>query len=92
MKRRSLATQSTGVSPIASDEVARGLERRVRLRREHDQVGAADDVLVRAALDAAARAPARGPRSRVARADDDVLAERAQPPRERAAEACRCRR
>ena len=66
-------------------QVARGVERPVRLRREDDQLGAADDLLVAAALDPELDrplAPARG----VARADMDVVAEAPQPFRQRATE------
>src|SRR5438874_5825767 len=70
------------------DELARGVERRVRLGRQHDEVGAAHDLLVRAALDAEldrALATALG----VTRADVDLVVEAAELPCERAAERAR---
>src|SRR5213076_746620 len=65
-------------------ELPRRLERRVRLDRQHDEVGVPDDLLVAAAayaeLDRALPAALV-----IARADGDVEPEIAEPGRERAA-------
>ena len=67
------------------DQLARRVERRVRLRREHDEVGALNDLLVAPTLDAELDRPLLAALG-VARADVDVLAERAEPARQRAPE------
>ena len=57
VKRRSLATQSTGVSPIASARLVAVSSAAFDFVGEHDEVRAADDVLVGAALDAELERP-----------------------------------
>src|SRR5437764_15411870 len=66
-------------------QLARRVERAVRLRREDDELSAAHDLLVAAALHAQLDRPLAAALG-IARADVDVVAERAEAPRQRAAE------
>ena len=67
------------------DQLARRVERAVRIRREDDQLSIADDFLVAAALHAQLDRPLAAALG-IARADVDVVAERTEALRQRAAE------
>ena len=84
----SAATERTGVVPIASRSSAGGVQRRLRLRREDDEVCSTGSIRVGRALHG--ELGGRGTRAfRIARADHDLVSRLGEAPGERGAEASR---
>ena len=83
MKCSSLATLSTGVETDRFAQRPGGLERRFRLRREHDEVDAADRLLVRRARERTDFAALLLRPLRVPRPDHDLVARPDEPARHR---------